>query len=208
MLNLLVSRVEQDRLKEIRWIQGTLVNNTFAKNGELTIYKNEFAPTRDFYFTPLHRNNLNVINDSTAIVSFQVMTDSSFALSLTNINTRENIINWSSLYTIPADFSFNDQVVADDHTIYGLGRALSLFRSGLTTTNYQLPYVIKIDLKTGVKKTLEFFPFDDPDGISNAEDIYRYWPSVYQDQKNIYWSIGGENESNRIHFYTIAKKNL
>ena len=203
-LNLIMSHSEKGRLIEMVWISGRYAGGKFVKRSELNLYKNEFNPTKNFEAKYLHKGSIALLNDSTSIASFQVMTDSSFAVNLTRIDMRSNIALWSSIVIIPADFSFNDHVVVDEANIYLLGRVASVFTSDLSSVFPIHPYIQTVDLGTGRADKLFYFPDKGfhPEELASIEPIYGLYSSLYQDSKNIYWNINGA------HNYVIYKSKI
>lgn len=201
----LMSHDDTGRLKEIIWMQGYFTAEGLKRTGEISLYKNEFSPTKNFYTGFLHNSKLTKLSDSTSIVAFQIMTDSSFAISITQINTSQKKPDWNSIISVPADLAFNDELLADSSHVYLLGRAASIFHKGLSQNYYQLPYVMKVNKQTGLSEGVRFLKIEkDWTGyyLPYLESIYIMPSSVYQDQQYIYWILGGQ------HYYKIDKKKL
>ena len=93
------------------------------------------------------------------------MTDSSFAINLTRIDSRKNHVEWNATLTIPADFSYNDEMLIDANAVYLLGRGASIFRKDLSLEYVQLPYVLKVDVASGMQQSLYFLPIDTRDNF-------------------------------------------
>ncbi|MBN8651754.1 MAG: hypothetical protein J0L67_10015 [Cytophagales bacterium] len=204
-LQALMSHDDKGKLREVRWIHGKITNEGFKQTSEISLYKNEFSPTINFYNGFLHRSRLTNLNDSISIAAFQIMTDSSFAISMTKINTVQKKSEWSTILTLPADFSYNDELLADSMNIYLLGRGASVFHKGLTLDYYQLPYVLKINKQTGQSEGVRFLEMERKwTGyyLPNLESIYTMASTAYQDQHYIYWLLGGR------HYYKIDKSKL
>lgn len=201
----LMSHDDVGRLKEIIWMQGYFTTDGLKQMGKISLYKNEFSPTKNFFNGFLHNSKLTNLNDSTSIATFQIMTDSSFAISISNINTKQKKEDWNSIISVPSDLAFNDELLADSSHIYLLGRSASIFQKGLSQNYYQLPYLMKVNRQTGQSDGIEFLEMErDWTGyyLPNLESIYTMPSSAYQDQQYIYWIIGGQ------HYYKIDKTKL
>lgn len=201
----LMSHDDGGKLKEITWMQGSFTDGGFKKTGEIGLYKNEFSPTKNFFNGFLHNSKLVSLNDTTSLVAFQIMTDSSFSISLSRINNKKMKAEWNSILSIPADFAFNDELLADSASVYLLGRAAAVFHSGLSLYYYQLPYVQKVNSQTGISEGVHFLPMKkDWTGyyLSSLEAMYMIASSAYQDDQYIYWCIEGR------HYYRIKKSEL
>lgn len=205
---LLMSHDDGGKLKEIIWMQGSLTAKGFKKTAEIGLYKNEFSPTKNFFAGFLHNSKLAYLNDTTSVAAFQIMTDSSFAISLSRINTRQMKVEWNSIFSIPADFAFNDELLADSTSVYLLGRAAAIFHPGLSLYYYQLPYVQKVNIQTSISEGIHFLPMNKSwTGyyLSIPENIYTVSSSAYQDDQYIYWWIACNGGS---HYYKIKKSEL
>ena len=201
----LISHDDGGKLKEITWMQGSFTTDGFKKTAEIDLYKNEFSPTKNFFIGFLHNSRLVYLNDTTSVAAFQIMTDSSFSISLSRINNQKMKVAWSSILSIPADFAFNDELLADSTSAYLLGRAAAVFHSGLSLYYYQLPYVQKVNIQTGLSEGIHFLPMQKSwTGyyLSSLEDMYTITSSAYQDDQYIYWCIEGR------HYYKIKKSEL
>lgn len=201
----LMSHDDGGKLKEIIWMQGSFTAAGFKKTGEMSLYKNEFSPTKNFFGGFLHKSKLAYLNDTTSVAAFQIMTDSSFSISLSRINNKKMKVDWNSILSIPADFAFNDELLADSTSVYLLGRAAAVFHSGLSQYNYQLPYVLKVNIQTGMSEGIRFLPMKKSwTGyyLASLEDMYVISSSAYQDEQYIYWCIEGR------HYYKIKKSEL
>jgi len=204
-VQVLMSHDDKGKLREVRWIHGNITNDGFKQRSEISLYKNEFSPTINFYNGFLHRSKLTNLNDSISIAAFQIMTDSSFATSITKINTLQKKSEWSTILTVPVDFSYNDELLADSLNIYLLGRGASVFQKGLTLNYHQLPYILKVNKQTGQSEGVRFLEMErEWTGyyLPNLESIYTMTSSVYQDPQYIYWLLGGR------HYYKINKSKL
>ena len=203
----LMSHDDGGKLKEITWMQWSFSDGGFKKTGEMSLYKNEFSPTKNFFGGFLHKSKLVYLNDTTSVAAFQIMTDSSFSISLSRINNKKMKVEWNSILSIPADFAFNEELLADSTSAYLLGRAVAVFHSGLSQYYYQLPYVLKVNIQTGMSEGVHFLPLKKDLTeygyyLSSLENIYLVTSSVYQDDQYIYWCIEGR------HYYKIKKSEL
>ncbi|CAN5475454.1 hypothetical protein BH09BAC3_BH09BAC3_34510 [soil metagenome] len=203
-LNLIMSHAEKGRLVEMIWIRGRYQGGKFVKQAELSLYKNEFNPTKDFFSKYLHKGSIGLLNDSTSFASFQIMTDSSFAVNLTRIDMRSNTAVWNSIVIIPADFAFNDHVIVDESSIYLLGRVASVFTKDLSSTFPTHPYIQTVDLDNGRGSNLFYFSDEEffPEPLASIEPVYGLYSSCYQNEANIYWNING------LHSYVINKSKI
>lgn len=204
-LQWILSHDHNGKLKEVVWMSGVVSPTEITATNEISLYKNEFSPTKDFYNGLLHNSKLATVTDSTSIVGFQIMTDSSFALSITKINTLQKKIDWNNIVTIPSDLAYNDELVADANGIYLLGRAASVFKRGLSMQYHQQPYVAKLNLTSGMLEKIYFLEIEKGYTgyfLPNLELIYSVASSVCQDKQYIYWSLNGR------HNYKIDKQKL
>jgi hypothetical protein len=201
-LNIILSSTVGKKLKEVQWVKGEFSAGRFYQQAELSIYKNYFNPTENFHLDFLHKGRVEVVNDSTVIAAFQVMTDSSFATNVTKINTRGRSIIWNSIVTAPGDISYYDHIMVDSTSIYILGRMASVFNKSFSADYHQLPYLQKVDIEDGQPAQAISFALNEDSRsyiLEYIESIYNRRSTAYQDRDNIYWDVDGD------HHYTIRK---
>jgi len=199
-LEMLIFHISKLKLREITWVKGKRTDTTVTPERTYPVYKNEFSPTSDIWVTALHKGRIGKYNDSTSIISFQVMTDSSFVLNLTSLNSNQSKLNWSYNYTIPADFAYFDHVLTAPDGIYVLGRSVSIFRPAFSYDYLLTPFVLIIDPASGREITQYFLPIDPEHPthfITFMEGMYMMTSSAFQDSEKVYWCLDGQ------HFYEI-----
>ena len=184
---------EQSGLKAFTWMKGDYQNGSFRKEKDLIIYQNAFNPAPNFTDHFLHKGNLSNINDSVSIASFQVMTDSSFAIDLTRVDRKNGIAVWHQIITLPFDMIYNDEVLTDEKYIYLLGRAIYIFSNGWSQYYRQVPYVTVLDIESGHQKAMHMLPVETESErfhlTADLHSIYDVTSSAYRQGSTIVWSL-------------------
>jgi hypothetical protein len=199
-VEMLLFHISKLKLREITWLSGKWNDTTITPQRTFPIYKNEFSPTSDVWVAPLHKGRIGRHNDSTSVISFQVMTDTSFVLNVTSLSTVQTKANWSFNYAIPADFAYFDHVLATGKGIYVLGRSVSIFRPEFSYDYLVTPFVLIIDPATGREVTQYFLPIDPEHRthfITFMEGMYLMTSSAFHDEEKVYWCLDGQ------HFWEI-----
>lgn len=201
--HLLVSgQTKQGRLKEVRWLSAVIADSATIPVRSLTLYKNEYSPTKNYQGRFLHNSKMIRVSDTTSIIAFQVMNDSTFATSINLIDIRSADLIWSRNSTFPADMCFFDEIVCLGTRIYLFGRTASVFEPRLLDEFKEGAYMQVFDVLTGELLSSHSLPFNSydsrrPDGAGFPLSFYLNSTSVYHDDAFIYWSIAGQ------HFYKI-----
>jgi hypothetical protein len=204
-IQLLMSLTEKGKLKEIVWQRGSLQGDEYREAGRINLYKNEFNPTYNGDREHVHRGRITPLNDSISLVSFQVMTDSSFALNVSKINSQKQVVLWNRIITLPFDLNYYDGLLADADNVYLFGRVASIFSPGFSLYYHQLPFVQTLDVHTGDSRKLTILKMEADDKfpvrITYPDEIYRDISSWYEKDGHIYLEIHG-------HFYDLNKTAL
>lgn len=189
-MEMVVQRTVDKKLREIRWLHGFVSADTFAITRQLELYRNDFAPTKNQRFTFIHNAELLDVGDGKSIVTYQIMTDSSFALDVTSIDVHSGEQKWNKTYSVPADMAAFQHTLYFDGRLFVFGTATSIFQKGIMGAVSRHPFLMIIDAEKGTLENIYYFPPED-DVEGNLEYFLNYVPMVFRSDRKIYWTPDG-----------------
>ncbi len=185
-----IHHTANNRLREIRWLVCRPDSGIVHVNKELTLYKNDFSPTENGRFDFFHRSELLQVDDQTSIVTFQVMTDSSFTLDVTRIDVPSGKQVWNKTHTVDADMAFFQHAFYHDGRIIALGTATSLFQKGIMTSISRYPFMMEIDATTGNRRNTWFLPQEEE--LFDLEYYYKLSSGAYISDGQLLWNADSQ----------------
>lgn len=177
---------QSGRLEEIDYLTGEVVNGKFKTRNELTLFKNAVSPNYNFYGKPLHNSNLLKLDSISSLITYQVMTDSTFKIIVHKVDVLQGKEKWQQTFSIPADFAVYKHAFVDGGSLILLGQAATFFSKNQINNSIH-NYILTIDLSTGQLTNLTFFK-PTSNSLYGLEDLYLQGPA-YQDDDFIYWDM-------------------
>lgn len=185
-LEMTLFKNQSERLEDIDYLTGEIINGEFKKRHELKLFQNTVSPNYNFYGIALHNLNLLKPDSVSSLISYQVMTDSAFKIFVHNIDVVHGEEKWQHTFSIPADFAVYKHAFVDSGRLILLGQAATFFsRSQLSNSIHN--FILTIDLFTGQMTSLVFFR-PTSHTLYDLEDLYLQGPA-YQDDNFIYWDM-------------------
>lgn len=200
-VEIVTQRTVDKKLREIRWLHGFISADTFAITRSVELYRNDFAPTKNSRFTFIHNPDLVNIGEGRSIATYQVMTDSSFALSVSSIDVRSGERVWNKTYSVPADMASFQHTLYFEGRLFVFGTATSIFQKGIMGPVSRHPFLMIVDAQNGAMKNIYYFP-PEYDFNDNLEYFMNYVPMVYRSSRTLYWTPDGSKT------YIIATDSL
>lgn len=179
-----------NRLREIRWLTGHITSDSFQVDKHLELFRNDFSPTLNGDYTPIHNSRLLSVEPGKSIVTYQVMTDSSFALDVTSIDVTSGQQLWNKTYSVPADLAFFQNTLYHDEKLFVLGTATTIFpRSFIMGTESRNLFLMVIDATNGKLENIYFLPSDT--NFVGLQYFLETESMAYIEDRKIYWTVDG-----------------
>jgi hypothetical protein len=182
----------KNKVKEIHILGFQTTDSLFKLKKDIQLLKNDFSPQL------MRSNDIKIlaVNDTIALASFQIKNDSTFTTSISCLNILTGEMIWSKPQVLNSDFSISDQILFDQESIYMVGRAASLFRNSIFTSDYYIPYIKKISITNGTDLGVSFLG-NVKHEIADLSSFLNHKASGYKQGGFIYYSI------DMVHFYQI-----
>lgn len=186
----IVQKTTNKRLREIRWLSGHISADSFQVEKQLELFRNDFSPTLNGDYVPIHNANLLSVDSGKSIITFQVMTDTSFALDVTSINVTSGQQLWNRTYSVPADLAFFQNSLYFEGNLFVLGTATTIFPTGIVMgTEFRNAFVLVIDASNGKLKNIYFLPPDT--NFVGLQYFLETESMAYIADRKIFWTVDG-----------------